>query len=202
MCVSSSRWARQSNGRALSGKTGEGVDFTRVRTPIAGSTSERVGDRRPTGSSRIVNARGRFSAGRGGVGGGSRRTHPPKSEPDGAGPYLSRRDSRLNRYVPSHAQRFPPREGDLHTSMEPRQPPGPVRERAQPGSGGEIEGATADRPVSVAGIEDDVAVEHALRNTHRLVIHDSRSDPDLRDVRERDRAEGTGSTRVSARSPS
>jgi hypothetical protein len=52
---------------------------------------------------------------------------------------------------------------DIDTRMEPGELPGPVRERAQPESGREIQCATADRPVSVPCVEDDVTVQQALR---------------------------------------
>jgi len=74
--------------------------------------------------------------------------------------------------------------------MEPSQLPGPVRERAYSGKG-HTECATADGPVAVPGVEDE-----ASRNTSRLVIEDLRADGDRREVRGRDRAEGTGAPRV------
>jgi hypothetical protein len=86
---------------------------------------------------------------------------------------------------------------DIDTGVETGELPGPVRERAQSETCRKIKGATADRPVSVPGVEDHVTVQQARRNASRLVIEDLRADLDRGEVRGRDRAEGTGEARVS-----
>src|SRR5437762_2738814 len=80
--------------------------------------------------------------------------------------------------------------------MEPGELPSPVRERAQSEQGREIDCATAKRPVTVPGVENDVTVRQPRRNASGLVIEDLRTDLDLREIGGRDRAEGTGGTRV------
>src|SRR4030095_9392976 len=70
------------------------------------------------------------------------------------------------------------------------------RERTQSEPCGPIECATADGPVTVPCIEDDVTVEQARWDTSRLVVVDLRTDRDLRKVRGRNRTMVTGQTRV------
>ena len=76
----------------------------------------------------------------------------------------------------------------VDASLEPGELPGPVRERAQPETRGEVERATPDRSVSVPRVEDDVAVQQACRNARRLAIEDLRTDGDPADVRDCNRA--------------
>src|SRR6202035_1135404 len=85
---------------------------------------------------------------------------------------------------------------DIDTGTEPAKLSGPVREGAQSEICRQIERATADRPVSVPCVEDDVTVQQARRNTSRLVIEDMGADLDLREVRGRERAKGTSGARV------
>jgi hypothetical protein len=62
--------------------------------------------------------------------------------------------------------------------------------------GHSIECTMADPPVTVPGVENDVAVQQARRNTSRLVIEDLRAGGNCCEVRGRDGAEGTGAARV------
>src|ERR1035437_3454539 len=65
---------------------------------------------------------------------------------------------------------------DIDTGTEPGELPGPVREGAQSEMGRPIKCATADRPVAAPDDEDDVTVQHALRNTRPRRRNTSRLD--------------------------
>ncbi len=76
----------------------------------------------------------------------------------------------------------------MNTGSEPGQLPRPVRQRAESKPGRKIKCATADRPVPAPCIEDDVTVQHARRNAHRLVVEDAGAGRDFCEVGECDGA--------------
>ena len=73
----------------------------------------------------------------------------------------------------------------VDTRMETGKRPHPIREGAESEIGRQIECATADRPVASRDIQDDITIEHGrrdIRNASRLVVEDTRTLRDLRDV--------------------
>jgi hypothetical protein len=66
--------------------------------------------------------------------------------------------------------------------MESGELPGSVRECAKSKQSRQIEGAAADRSVTVPGIEDNVAVQQVRWNSSRLIIEDLRMELDLREA--------------------
>ena len=82
--------------------------------------------------------------------------------------------------------------GNVDFSSEAGESPQAVRERTQSEPCGQIECATADRPVTVPCIEDDVTVEQARWDTKLLVVVDVRSGWDLREIGGHDCAVATG----------
>ena len=63
-----------------------------------------------------------------------------------------------------------PRAVDVEAGMEPHERPESVRERTQPDLRRQLERAAANRSVSIAGVEDDVAVQQALGHAGSLTI--------------------------------
>src|SRR3954452_12530083 len=86
----------------------------------------------------------------------------------------------------------PAQKGDIDTGSEPGELAGPVGERAEPETGREIEGATAQPSVTVPCVEDDVTVQQARGNTRVLVVIDVRAGRDLCEVGHCDRAMPAG----------
>src|SRR5206468_10811185 len=79
--------------------------------------------------------------------------------------------------------------------MEPDEGPGSLRKRAQGDPGHQVERATADCPVGIPGVENDITVLQTRRRNRRLEVEHFGSDDNLREVRGGDYAERTGFAR-------